>query len=337
MAGPMPLTDARSVTAYLRRIWLEQAVGLIYDGHLHHVRVQTSFGERYGRDEVVADTVQHLAAFPDLRFRGEGAMWAEGRGLYVSHLATRTAHNTGYSLYGPPTGQRVRFRAATDLLIYNGRVAEVWNVHDGLALTRQLGLSDDEALRAVSHPYAVSPTLYGSGALELRGQEPPEHWPRPAPEEGLGAFVTWVWHEVWNRRRFDRMAEFYAPDYRFHGSSGVRLRTRDAFAAYVLGLLAAFPDAVMRLEHTCHSGDHVAVRWRLLGTHDGPGRYGAPTGRRVNVLGITHHRLRGEQFLGECTVFDELALLAQLRAPNADEMMSAAVAPNYDLPISLEE
>lgn len=313
-----PLTDAESVTGYLRRLWLDKAVGLVYEGHLSNVRVHTAYGERYGRDEVVADIVQQLAAFPDHRFCGEGAVWSERHGLY-SHLAVRAAHNTGYSVYGPPTGRRVRYRAATDLLIQSGRVAEVWSVHDGLALTRQLGLSDDEAVAAVVHHGSATPTLYGSGALELRGQEPPEHRPRPPSEDGLEAFVSWLWHELWDRRRFDRVAEFYRPDYRFFGPSGTRLRTREAFAAFALGLLAAFPDATVRLERTTCSGEHVAVRWRLLGTHDGPGRYGTPTGCRVNLLGITHHRLRGEQLVGECTVFDELALLAQLHAPSTDE------------------
>ena len=326
--GLEPLLSAAGVTAYLRRIWQEHAVGLVYDGHMHHVRVATPYGERYGRDAVVADTVQELAAFPNLRFRAAGTVWAEGavraegRGLYVSHLALRAAHNTGFSRYGSPTGRRVRYLAATDLLIQNGRVAEVWSVHDGLRLTRQLGLSDEAAVRAALVQLAASPTLspslHGRGALEPYGQEPPESLPRPLPDEGPGAFINWLWHEVWNRRRLDRVAGFYAPDYRFHGPSGVRSRTRTGFSAYVLGLLAAFPDAVMRLEHLCRTDEQVAVRWRLLGTHGGPGRYGPPTGRRVNVPGVTHHRLRGEQLLGECTVFDELALLAQLHGPHSE-------------------
>lgn len=326
MAESGSLRSAEDVAAYLRRIWLERAVGLVYDGHMHHVRIHTPYGERYGREGAVADTVQDLAAFPDLRFRAEETVWTEGRGLYVSHLALRAAHNTGYSVYGPPTGRRVRYPAATDLLLRDGRVAEVWRVHDGLGLARQLGLSDAAAVRAVTAQQPGSATLHGSGALGPRGQEPPEPLSRPSPGEGPGALVAWLWHEVWNRRRLDRVAEFYRPDYRFRGPSGLRLRTREAFAAYVLGLLAAFPDAVVRLEHLCHSSDHssdhsgeqVAVRWRLLGTHDGPGRYGPPTGRRVNVLGVTHHRVWGGQLAGECTVFDELALLVQLHDPRSE-------------------
>ena len=247
--GLEPLLSAAGVTAYLRRIWQEHAVGLVYDGHMHHVRVATPYGERYGRDAVVADTVQELAAFPNLRFRAAGTVWAEGavraegRGLYVSHLALRAAHNTGFSRYGPPTGRRVRYLAATDLLIQNGRVAEMWRVHDGLGLTRQLGLSDEAAVRAVTAQHTALSRLHGSGALEPHTQEPPERFPRPLPTEGPEALVTWLWHEVWNRR-LDRVAECYTPDYRFHGPSGVRLRTRTGFTAYVLGLLAAFPEWV---------------------------------------------------------------------------------------------
>ena len=68
--GLEPLLSAAGVTAYLRRIWQEHAVGLVYDGHLHHVRVGTPYGERYGRDEVVADTVTFdLAAVPPGEYR----------------------------------------------------------------------------------------------------------------------------------------------------------------------------------------------------------------------------------------------------------------------------
>lgn len=337
MEEQKPLADAEAVTAHLRRVWLGRAVGLVYDGWTHHVRVHTSLGERNGRDEVVADTVQNLAAFPDLRFRGEETVAAEGRGLYVSHLAVRDAHNTGYSVYGPPTGRRVHYLAATDLLVRDGRVAEMWRVHDGLGLTRQLGLSDDEAVAVAAAQLPGASPLWGRGALESRGQEAPEPLPEPSPDEGQGpeAFVAWVWHEVWNRRRFDRIAEVYAPGYRFRGPSGVRSRTREAYTSFVLGLLAAFPDAVMGLEHLCHNGHTVGVRWRFLGTHDGPGRYGAPTGRRVNVFGITHLHLQNGQLLGECTVFDELALLAQLRPQ--ESVQTTPTAPPDAQPILNEE
>ena len=42
------------------------------------------------------------------------------------------------------------------------------------------------------------------------------------------------------------------------------------------------------------------------------GIYGAPTGKRVRIPGITHQHVRDGRFVAEWTVFDELALMAQL-------------------------
>ena len=313
------LKNSESVVAYLRRVWLEKAVGLIHEGHSHRVRLHTSYGEQYGRDQAIVDAVQELAAFPNMRFQGEGTVVSEGSDVYVSHLSYRSAHNTGHSAYGPPTRRRIRSLVATDLLIQEGYVTESWSVRDGLGLMEQLGISEHDALNAVVKVKPVTVSFHGRGAVETGGQNVSECMSEPSPTEYLEGFIAWVWHEIWNCRRFDRISKAYTPDYHFRGPSGVRLRTREAFTAYALGLLAAFPDAVFHLENMVCNENHVAVRWRLLGTHDGFSRYGNPTGRRVDILGITHYRLQGGQLVGERTVFDELALLAQTRQPVADE------------------
>jgi predicted ester cyclase len=41
--------------------------------------------------------------------------------------------------------------------------------------------------------------------------------------------------------------------------------------------------------------------------------YGTPTGKPVNIMGISHHHVKDGKFVKEWTVFDELALLKQLR------------------------
>lgn len=317
----------KSVVQYTHRIWEDKAIGLIYNRYQHNVNVHTSFGDRYGRDEMVAAAVQELAALPDCRFHGDEVVWDDQHGLYVSHRATRVAHNTGYSTFGGPTGRRVRYRTITDCLIHRDRVVEVWEVHDGLTLARQLGFSVREAVAASARQHP-DPVHQGYGELErLRGQAPPDTSPRPTTTDSVESFVRWTWHEVWNRRRLDRISQLYAPNYLFFGPSGCRLRTRHDYATYVLSLLAAFPDAVVQIDRLTSVGDsedgYIAVRWRLSGTHDGPGSYGIPTGRRVNILGITHQRLRGQQFVEEWTVFDELALLVQLHASDDLEVQHA--------------
>ena len=304
---------AKDVLQQTHRIWEHKAVGLIYDSYLHNVKTHTSFGEYYGRDEVVTSTVQQLAAFPDLRLRSEAAI-RDDRGEYISHWLTRVAHNTGYSNFGAPTLKRISYPVVTDFQVREGRVLEVWEVQDGLLLAKQLGFGAREAATALSGSCNATSLHLGVS----KGQLPPDTLPRPQAGD-TEAFVRWLWHEVWNRRRLDRIAEVCTPNYRFLGPSGRRFHSGDSFTAYVLGLLAAFPDAAVQLERVTvletagseTAETHVAVRWRLFGTHGGPG-YGAPTGRSVNLLGVTHHCLRAGQFVEEKTLFDELALLVQL-------------------------
>ena len=306
-----------NVVEHARQVWEEKAVGLIYDDYQHNVRIHASLGERYGRDALVAEATELLAAFPDGRLHDDATIWEDRRGLYLSHGVTRVAHNTGHSVFGPPTGKRVRYREVTDYLVRGDRVVEVWRVHDGLTLARQLGLSVRAAVETLAGQ-TPPPHRPGSGDPKRHlGQEPPDAPPRPAPDDGVEALARWTWHEIWNRRRLDRISQGYAPNYLFFGPSGRRFRTRKDYAAFVLGVLAAFPDAVVGLERLTCQGDReegrIAVRWRLFGTHDGPGPYGLPSGRRVSILGTTHQHLRRGEFIKEWTVFDELALLVQLR------------------------
>ena len=109
-----PLTDAENVTSYLRRVWLEKAVGLLYDGHLHSVRVHTSFGERYGRDEVVADTVQGLST---LRLFGRDARAADRFRGENETLDPVAGHIPGAvnRFFRGNLGEGDRFRHAADL------------------------------------------------------------------------------------------------------------------------------------------------------------------------------------------------------------------------------
>jgi hypothetical protein len=59
----------------------------------------------------------------------------------------------------------------------------------------------------------------------------------------------------------------------------------------------------------------------MLGTHDGPGAYGNPTGKRVSVMGISNYRLDDGKIIEKWTEFGELAFLQYL---HRDQEMDAA-------------
>jgi predicted ester cyclase len=66
-------------------------------------------------------------------------------------------------------------------------------------------------------------------------------------------------------------------------------------------------------------GCKVMVRWNIQGTHRGPGFYGAPTGKRVYLLGISHLLVQNGRIREEWMIYDEFALLKQIVDPGSEE------------------
>ena len=64
-------------------------------------------------------------------------------------------------------------------------------------------------------------------------------------------------------------------------------------------------------------GSKIAVRWTLEGNHTGHGVLGAPTGKPLWVLGMSHYHMVDGRIVDEYTIYDELALRVQLKLPPA--------------------
>ena len=308
------------------KIWEEKAVGLIYTHYAHNASVHLTDAELYGRDRMVAGTLRTLAAFPDLRLYGDEVIWSgnDVEGFHTSHRVTWSGRNTGHSVYGPPTGTRIQRREIAHCIVMRGRIVEEWSVQDETALIRQLGLDEVALAKTLALAEADSGARpYASGQGEVprgRGQlHPPISLAgdpaNPAELPGL------LFALVWNARMLNFIGEYYAQGAVVWVPGNRRLKGHGDLTAYVLQLLAAFSDGAMQLEHVDWLGSeaqgfNIAARWTFQGTHDGPGGYGAPTGKRVSVLGISHFEVRGGKIVREYMVWNEFALLKQLHWPD---------------------
>jgi len=304
------------------RIWEEKAVGLIYDTYGHNISIWTSEGLTKGREAVVANTLRSLAAYPHVRIYVEEVVWSgnDEDGFHTSMLATSTRYNTGYSLYGPPTGRPVTRRGIANCLVKNNRIIEEWIVHDELAVVRQLGFDPFAAAARMAQADAARGRKTVSDGEDERivGQYVPEPYP---PKQGaafdIEDFVRRSIHEIWNRRMLNKVNEYYLPNFRCHATSAKELHGAGDYKVHLLALLGAFPDAQIAVDHLYWNdlGDgnyRTAVRWTMLATHGGPGIYGPPTGKTVRLMGITQHRVAGGKIIEEWSVYDEFALLKQL-------------------------
>lgn len=315
------------------KIWEGKDLGLIDTHYAHDVLIHTSDGQTMEREGVVAASAKTMAAFPDIRLYADDVIWTgdADAGFHTSHRITWTGRNTGYSLYGPPTHRKVVRAGIAHCVVKANRVVEEWICRDELALVVQLGFDPVDLARRVTAraaaagataPGAVAPALADSGeAPRRRGQLPPERPPQPAAGDPE-AFVAAMLQDVWNGRMVGRVASYYAPHLVASVPGHRTLHGLGSYQAHVLGLLAAFPDLALVIDHQCHLGDEargyrVATRWFLAGTHDGPGPYGDPTGRPVTAWGISHHLLRGGRIEREWMIFDAFALIKQIHWPAA--------------------
>lgn len=308
------------------RIWEEKAIGLIYDTYIHNISIWTTEGRSYGRDEVVAGTIRTLAAYPDVRLYGDEVIWSgnDEDGFHTSHRIVWAAHNTGYSVYGPPTGRRILRTGIANCLVKDNRIVEEWIARDEMAAVLQLGYDPFEAAAQMVPQGGIAAHQAAFGELErVQGQSTPRRMPpRSEPGFDLEDFVRRTYHEIWDWRMLNKIDAYYAPGFVCHTVPARRLVGPGPYKAHLLGLMAAFPDAHLVIEHLYWMGDgrggyKVMVRWNLQGTHRGPGPYGPPSGKRVSLMGISHLHIAGGKILEEWMVYDEFALLKQLVTPPA--------------------
>ena len=303
-------------------IWEERGVGRLYDYYGTNMRIHTSGGEIFGRDAVIAGTIQTLAGYPDRRLYAEEVIWTgnDDDGYFSSHRLRHTGTNWGHTPYGAPTGKSINYRAIADCAVVEGVIVEEWLVRDELCLVHQLGFDVHAMARKMAGNVPIDEQFtVPSEPDRLRGQMPPVP-PADSAEFDIELFVRNAIHDVWNWRLLNKIRDYYVEGYVCDGASGRKLHGLNAYTTYVLSLLAPFPDLAVTVDHFCALQEdaqtyRTATRWTMAGTHTGHGIYGQPTGKRIQIMGVTHHHVKNGKFIKEFTLFDEFALLKQIYAP----------------------
>ena len=318
------------------RIWDERDVGLIYSHYTHNCVVYTAAKTMYDREEVVRDTIQRLVTLPERRGMATQVIWSgdDRKGFYTSHLVTGSGRHSQPGGYGPPTGRTFVSRTIADCMVYENRIYREWIVADVMAIVKQLGL-DPQALAEKAARARLDKGLLAIDIGENRrmvGQYPPES------EAILDIAATdlerhtlqWL-HEVWNRRMFGTITDVYAPTVMYHGPLMAELTGIAAVMHQTIGLMGSVPDASFEPQHICSTpceegGTKVAVRWVMEGHHLGHGLLtdlGEPTGKRLQIMGISHFHYRDGRIVDEWRVYDQLALLTQIKLAQMAEAQEA--------------
>lgn len=301
------------------RIWEGRAIGAIRRYYADDCPMYTSSGTASGVDAIVSGTLDTLNAFPDRRLLPEDIVWSGDaeRGFLSSHRISAPATHLGHGAFGAPTGKAVHFRTIADCFCIGNRIVEEWLARDQSGIAVQLGLDPVEvAVRQAAADLAagrgawqhdVAQRLRESGRLRT-----PVLQSHPAAQlvrEGLEAILA--------RKELDRVASLYHPACVVHAPGAQTLHGHERLWRWLFGLLSAFPDARVAIEHSIALDEpgqpvRVATRWWLTGTHAGHGRFGAPSHATVVLLAITHSNVVGGRIREEWIAADELALLKQI-------------------------
>ncbi|MFN2567468.1 MAG: ester cyclase [Gemmatimonadaceae bacterium] len=121
------------------------------------------------------------------------------------------------------------------------------------------------------------------------------------------------WLEGLNRGDVSAAKETFAPGCVVHiTGSPEPLHGPEAFAQFVGGFIAGFPDVHFEVEDQVESGDTIVIRWSAEGTHTRPLGNIPPTGKRTRVDGIAMDRLVGGKVVERWEQWDQTALLRQI-------------------------
>lgn len=298
-----------------KEIWEDRQIALLETCYAEDIVVRGAGGIKRGNQAVIDDTLAKMAAFPDLRILAEDVIWSGGESQHYlsSHRTMITGTQTGDGVWGPASGRRYFARCIADCAVTDGVFDDEWLVFDSSSIVRQLGHEPRDFVRRqiaaeggparAKRPFTPDQDL--PGPYGLRGNDNP--W---------GGRLAEILSAIMRKdiaviaRTYDRAVKIEHPG----GQSGL---CPDFAEAAWMGLRSSFPQARFSIHHVIGNDEagrqpRAAIRWSLDGRHEGYGRFGAPTGAEVHVMGITHADFGPRGLQREFTQYDELAIWKQI-------------------------
>jgi len=130
---------------------------------------------------------------------------------------------------------------------------------------------------------------------------------------GKAGVVRRIWEEIWNRGDLDVVDEVIAEHYVGHiPAMPGPVQGPEAFKQLIASYRTAYPDVHVTVEDVIEDERRVVVRWTSHGTNTGSLMGMPPTGRVIEVPGISIFRLEDDKVAEEWEGFDTLAMMQQL-------------------------
>ncbi|MBT8400198.1 MAG: ester cyclase, partial [Rhodothermia bacterium] len=117
----------------------------------------------------------------------------------------------------------------------------------------------------------------------------------------------------WNAGDYEAVGAVTPADFVRHVGDVRTSSNRDELIGEMQAFRTGFPDMNVSINNVVSTADKAFVNWTFTGTHDGPFQDIEPTGKSVEVSGLTVVFVGEDgQFVREDVYFDQLSFMQQL-------------------------
>lgn len=293
-------------------IWVDRSIGFIRENYEPDAIVHGAYGTSVGVEVVVQSTLMSIAQTPDRIGQADDVVWeARGSDAFLSsHL-----------LFCADPAHGFVHRTIANCLYRRGRMVEEWVVRDALAVALLQGQDPDAVARTRAFPgFSGSmtrpppPDVLAAGDSGVRADD---H--RPEASRVLEMIA-----QVWNGRDLKAVDDYFVRDLTLHTVGHRTIIRPENYRRALLQMLRPFPDGLFEIRDVVtnnnprYAGLRIAVTWVFRGVYNGVADFGPPTGKPVDILGVSQFLVQGGKIIREVRMYDEIALRAQICTQRGD-------------------
>ena len=317
--------EFRDLDHYIRvitdRIWEGRRIDDIHRYYSDDCAVETPSSVSIGVQAVIDGTRATLVAFPDRRLLAEDIIISgdEVGGFLSSHRILSPMTHAGGGAFGPPSAKGVLVRTIADCVCVNNRIVHEWLVRDQAAIARQIGLHErDLAQRWLNERGGFEGSVFSKPAMPTA----PAPYVSFVDQSELAQTYAALYRRLWTRGDTSNLVSIWHEGVIAATPGGETQVGVNALARFWSAVSASFADAQFAVEHLVANeregrATSVAMRWRARAVHAGAGRYGVPSAKQVEVLGISHADFEHGRVVREWVLMDDVAIWMQVLKPQA--------------------
>ncbi len=323
---PIDVAPYASVPEFIygitREIWEDRGIGNKLDAYYaSDIALRAPTGFTCSNAGVAAQTLQTLHQFPDRQLVGEDVIWRDlGDGSFMSsHRLVSVMTHTGSGSYGQANGRQITSRIIADCWVKNKVVVEEWLVRDQAAFAVCMGQTAEQLARSMVDAELARglPISFFTPA-----DDQPSNYPATLSDDVAAISYCAGLQQIWHEKHTAAIKSLYFHGAALYAPGGQAHHGHADIDQFVIGYLASFPDAVLRIHSTIVNRDaestvRVAVRWSLDGTHTGYGHFGKPTGAPVHIMAMSHVHMTQGRVVSDWMMVDEVAVFKQIFAHQA--------------------